>query len=182
MQIIYFLLGVTAISSAIYYLFFKDNKNNSQNPYMGLRRQAILATPEQFQLQLSKNEETAFGVIAEFGMGGGSATIVSFITGDASMYTSRGGGIIGGGISHENVKSSAIDLVAVGQRFFSKMPKSSSLNTPKDGYIKFYILTNKATYSFEDKESEITNPNSNWTELFNAANEVITQLRVAGNM
>jgi len=183
MQIFFVIAGILVASCIIYYKFYPKPYVNytpikKQNPYLGLREQAISIKSEQLQLILSEDQEIAFGVIAELGIGNGSATIVSFMTGDASMYTSSGGGIIGGAVSHENVKSSAINLVNVAQRFFPKMPKSYNLNIPKDGYIKFYILTNKATYSFEGKESEITDPNSNWAELFNAANDVISQLRI----
>ncbi|MBS1529161.1 MAG: hypothetical protein JSU01_02540 [Bacteroidetes bacterium] len=185
MQIIYILLASFAIACALVYLQKRSGKNspsNTQNPYLGLREQALLTRPAQLRLQLSENEETAFGVVVDLGMNNGSATIVAFATGDASMYTSSGGGIIGGGVSHANVKSSAVNLVSVAQKFFTKMQKASDLNTPKSGYIKFYSLTNKATYSFEGKEAEITDPNSPWAELFYAANEVITQLRIASNM
>ena len=183
MQVFLVIAGILMASCIIYYKFYRRPYVNNplvkkQNPYLGLRQQAISIKPEQLQLTIPNNKETAFGVVVDLGMDSGSATIVSFVSGDASLYTSAGGGIIGGGVLRKDVSAAAINFVSVAQNYFSQMSTSYNLNVPADGYIKFYILTNKAIYSSENKESEITNPDSVWTELFYAANDLLTQLRL----
>ena len=184
MRLFVSLLAIFGLSCAIYFMFSNkptfENKQSVQNPYLELRKQALSITPEQLHLQLSQNNETVFGAILEFGTKSGSATIISFSTGDASMYTSGGGGIIGG-TTHKNVSQAAINFVLTAQNYFHKMPKSNNLTIAKADYIKFYILTNKAVYSFEDKESNITDRNSIWAPLFYKGNDLITQLRLIGN-
>lgn len=169
MQNLYILFGATIVSF-LYYFFVQRRSNNppskKENPYLGLRRQAIEIKPEQIQLNLPPIEETAFGVVVDLGMGSGSATIVAFASGDASMYTSRGGGIIGGGVSRKNISASAIHLISVAQKYFPKLPKSYDLDIPPEAFVKFYILTNKNIYSFQERESDFTNPQSIWAELF----------------
>nr|WP_294942694.1 hypothetical protein [uncultured Mucilaginibacter sp.] len=151
-------------------------KKDTANPYMGLRAQIFALKPADLGISLPADKETAFGVVVEFGTEDGEATIISLATGDASMYTSGGGGMIGGA-AHPNVKKAAVDFVNAAQHFLGKMqPVDTTL--PAVDHIKFHILTNKATYSYDGPEEEITNPNSEWAELFNNANEVITQLRL----
>ncbi|MHB8207790.1 hypothetical protein [Mucilaginibacter sp.] len=152
-------------------------KSNIANPYIGMRNQFFALTPTDLQLQIPGDKELALGVIMELGTDDGVATIVSLSTGDASLYTSKGGGIIGG-ITHYNIKNAAIELVAESQHYFSKMNPSKNINPPKSGNVKIFILTNKNKYDFETTEEEITSPQSTWAALFNKGNEVITQLRL----
>lgn len=152
--------------------------NVQRNPYGAFRKQALSITSEKLGLKISNEKETAFGVVMEVGTAGGTATTVSFGTGDASIYFSSGGGIIGG-FAHENIKAAAIDFVTSAQRYFLKMTRSENIKLPRAGHIKFFILTNRGRYSFEGAESEIANLNSPWAELFFKGNELITQLRLS---
>lgn len=152
------------------------NKKQTENPYIGLRKQMLALKPQDLNLNIPDDKETAFGVVLEFGTNDGTATIISLSTGDASMYTSSGGGIIGGA-SHENVNKAAIAFVSSAQNYFKKMGPES-MEIPKPNHIKFHILTNKGHYSFEGLESDITAEKSDWAELFYKGNDVITQLRL----
>ncbi|MGY4539713.1 hypothetical protein ACVW0P_004152 [Mucilaginibacter sp. UYNi724] len=151
-------------------------KKQTENPYMGLRKQVLSLKPQDLKLNISPDKETAFCVVLEFGTNDGAATIISLLTGDASMYTSSGGGIIGGA-SHENVNKAAIAFVSSAQNYFTKMGPES-MEIPKPNHIKFHILTNKGHYSFEGLESDITAEKSEWAEIFYKGNDVITQLRL----
>lgn len=150
-----------------------------ENPYMGLRKQVLSLKPQDLNLNIGSDKETAFCVVAELGTDDGTATITSLLTGDASLYTSSGGGIIGGA-SHENVSKAAVAFVTSAQNYFTKMG-AENMALPKPKHIKFHILTNKGQYSFDGLESEITDTNSEWADLFNKANDVITQLRLSSN-
>jgi len=70
-----------------------ENNKATDNPYLDLRSQALSTTPEQLQVKIPSAQTKVIGMIVDWNLGGGSATFVSFSTGDASMYTSSGGGI-----------------------------------------------------------------------------------------
>jgi hypothetical protein len=152
-------------------------RSDKANPYLGMRNQFLSLTSDDLNLKIPDDQEIAFGVILELEFGDGAATIVSLSTGDASLYTSRGGGIIGG-ITKENVKNAAINLVSEAQQYFPKMNIANDTNIPKTGNIKIFILTNKNKYSYEAPEAEITNPQSYWAALFTKGDNLITQLRL----
>ena len=114
-------------------------------------------------------------------MGEGIATIVSFETGDASMYLSSGGGVIGG-IEHENVKKQAKDFVLLAQSYLDKTEKIDSIPLPDKDCIRFYLLTSAGKFVVQEKMINIENQTSKWLPLFEKANLVINELRVVADM
>lgn len=183
------ILGVVIVGGLIYYLTTRKNSETidsqstqrtihpKDNPYQGLRGQIFEATPEQIGLE-NTTEEKPYAIVMDMGMGGeGTATLVSIIDGNASMYLSTGGGVIGG-YAHETVRKAAIDFVNIGQRYFSKMNPVDSFPLPKANNVTFYILTNKGKYSIEEKIEKIENDKSDWGQLFYEGNKVITELRL----
>jgi hypothetical protein len=187
MKMTFVIIGLVIVGGLIYFL----SKRNSQtvdnhstnskvdpenNPYKGLRGKIFSATPEQIGLTTT-GDEMPYAIVMDMGMGEGTATIVSIVDGNASMYLSSGGGIIGG-IGHENVRKAAIDFVNMGQEYFTKMVSVDSFPLPKPDNVRFYILTNKGKYSIEEEIEKIENDKSDWGQLFFEGNKVITELRL----
>jgi len=71
--------------------------------YLGLRNIWFTTKPEDLGITFESESKVPYAIVMDMGINGDTATIVSSITGDESMYTSTGGGIIGG-IDHENVR------------------------------------------------------------------------------
>jgi hypothetical protein len=189
MKMIYLIVGLVIVGGLIYYLTTRKNSetpdNNAtqrtiepkDNPYLGLREQIFAATPEQIGLTTT-TEEKPYAIVMDMGMGGdGTATLVSIVDGNASMYLSTGGGVIGG-YAHETVRKAATDFVNMGQSYFSKMNPVDSFPLPKADNVRFYILTNKGKYSIEEEIQRIEDDNSDWGQLFYEGNKVITELRL----
>lgn len=185
----YLIVGLVIVVGLIYYLTTRKNSETSgsnatqktveskDNPYMGLRGQIFAATPEQIGLTTTTDEKP-YAIVMDMGMGGdGTATLVSIVDGNASMYLSSGGGVIGG-YAHETVRKVAIDFVNMGQSYFSKMNPVDSFPLPKADNVRFYVLTNKGKYSIEEEIQRIENDNSDWGQLFYEGNKVITELRL----
>jgi hypothetical protein len=150
------------------------------NPYLDLRGQIFETTPEEIGLT-SNTEEKPYAIVMDMGMGEGvTATLVSIIDGNASMYLSTGGGVIGG-YGHEKVRKAAIDFVKMGADYFSRMTPADSFPLPKAGNVRFYILTNKGKYSIEEQIEKIDNDKSDWGQFFYEGNKVITELRLVAD-
>jgi len=94
----------------------------SDNRYPGLRTQAINVTAEQLQLQLD-NDNDLFGIVMDWNMGDAIVTVVSYKTGDASVYLSTGQAFIGG-YAHETVIKAAKQFVIIGERYLAKATKT----------------------------------------------------------
>lgn len=186
---IYLIVGLVIVGGLIYYLATKKNleaSNNKvtqrtiepkDNPYLELRGHIFAATPGQIGLTTT-SEENPYAIVMDLGMGeDGTATLVSIVDGNASMYLSTGGGVIGG-YAHETVRKAATDFVNMGRSYFSKMNPVDSFPLPKADNVRFYILTNKGKYSIEEEIQRIENDNSDWGQLFYEGNKVITELRL----
>jgi len=146
------------------------------NAYEGLRNMAFTVSPDTLGLTLSKEKTEVYGVIMDWEMGGAIATTIAYMTGDASMYTSTGGGVIGGG-QHQNVNSAAKQLIKVAQTYLDKAVKIVTTPLPQTDNVKFYLLTNKGIYVGQEAMSNFENNSSKWLGLFEQANIVLTELR-----
>lgn len=98
------------------------------------------------------------------------------MTGDASIYFSSGGGIIGGG-THEDVKIIAMGFVDEAQQMLRKTKKVEQTPLPDKDRVVFYLLTNEGIFSAQDELENLRNQTSVWLGLFLTANEVINELR-----
>ncbi|MBS1773347.1 MAG: hypothetical protein JST82_10845 [Bacteroidetes bacterium] len=151
------------------------------NPYEGLRNQAFSITPEQIGITLDKSQTKVYGVIMDWNVGDGVVTLVSFLSGDASMYLSSGGAVIGGG-QHINIKNAALSFIHKSESDLKNASESKTNELPGNDVIKFYLLTNNGRFELEEKMENIENKSSTLSSLFEEANKVITELRLtSGN-
>lgn len=153
----------------------KNLANNSQdgNPYYDLREQALLVTPDQLQLSLPENETTVFGIITEQHIPKPDhvMTLICFSTGDASLYYSTGGAIIGG-IGSEKVVAAVKDYIDHSQPFVQLSHEATTFPVPKNGATTFYFRTNKGTYYYNGYIEQT----SEWYPLFLKATAVLEGL------
>lgn len=192
----YIIIGIILAGGLIFYLTSCGNKSNAknnqtvadqdttkpkvhqtkENAFKGLRNMAFTATPEQLGLSLPTDKTVAYGVIMDWEMGGVTATTVSYQTGDASLYLSSGGGVIGGG-QHQNVKNAAQKFVSLAQTFLDKTIKTEIMPLPSTDEVKFYLLTNKGVFVGQETMNNFENNSSSWLKLFEEGNNVLTELR-----
>jgi len=147
-----------------------------ENPYNGLREMAFESKPEQLGLSLPVSKTVVYGIVMDWDVKNGTASIISFLSGDASIYFSSGGGIIGGG-THENVKIIAKQFVEKAQQMLDKAIKTEQTPLPDKNKVVFYLLTNKGIYSGQDNMENFQNQSSIWLGLFLIGNELINELR-----
>lgn len=194
MKIIYLGIGIALIIGLIIYLVSVRRNNTEsndeineqvevpkamdarENPYNGLRKMALDTTPEQLGITLPTDKTVVYGVVMDWAAEQGIATFAIFQTGDASMYTSTGGGVIGGG-QHENVRKAASAFVTKAQSYIGNAVKTKTTPLPEKNTVIFYFVTNKGTFTAQDHMSNFENETSEWMELFEDANKVITELR-----
>ena len=157
---------------------YQENTENQteQNPYSGIRNMAFSVTSEQLGLNGIEKDQV-FGIISEMDMDGATATVVTFATGDTSLYLSSGGGIIGAG-QHESVQKVVKKYVESGQKYLNKGIKIEKAELPKSGMTHFNFLTDNGIYSIEKHTTELESGKSEFSNLFVELNEVIAQIRM----
>lgn len=139
--------------------------------YTKLRSQALGATAK----ALGTKEQT-FGVIMETGYPEAVVTLVALSDGTASLYFSNGGGMIGLG-QHEGPAVAARSLISFADHNLKKLAPASDTPLPRTGYTKFYVLTQRGTFTAEAKEIELGKNRHVLSPLFYSAQELITEMR-----
>jgi hypothetical protein len=192
----FFIIGIILAGGFVFYLTGCGNRSTANvkqavtdqdtsnpkvhqtkdNAFEGLRNMAFTATPEQLGLSLPTDRTIVYGVIMDWEMGGATAATVSYQTGDASLYLSSGGGVIGGG-QHQNVNSAAKQFVSTAQTFLDKTTKTVLTPLPATDQVKFYLLTNKGVFVGQETMKNFENNSSAWLKLFEEGNNVLTELR-----
>lgn len=146
--------------------------------YLGLRNIWFATTPEQVGIKTDPGSKVPYAVVMDIGLGNGSATIVSSIAGDGSMYISPGGGIIGG-INHETVRKASIKFVQVAKGYVEKAKLVTSFALPTGDKVIFYFVTPSGVYATAEADPNIlVKGDQELSALFLAGNDVITELRL----
>jgi hypothetical protein len=151
-------------------------ESSRKSAYSELRQLALNTTAETLEITLEQDRIQAFGVVIDIGTEEGFGTFVAFRTGDTSMYTSGGGGIIGG-IGHERVRNAAVALVQKAETRINDMEPTTETPLPAVGFVHLYVLTNKGKYYADDTELNFFTTAGKFADLSAAANEMISELR-----
>ena len=136
---------------------------------------------EQIGVKFTPNHTKIYGVVMEWDIGEGIATLVAFLSGDANLYLSSGGGIIGGS-GLDNVKQAAAAFIKKAEEYLNKTNKTDSTPLPgKDG-VRFYFLTNKGKFAGKEEVKNSDNNSSPWMDLFEEENKLITEIRMVSDL
>ena len=140
----------------------------------GLRNKILTSKPEEF-LEGEDAKAKVWGVLMDMTFPSGTATLVSIRDGTASLYTSTGGGILGGYVAREQAKA----FVAAAENYMTQMRPAKSFPYPAAGRVKFYVLTRRGVFTTEAGLSELGERRHRLWPLYAAADRVLTQLRLA---
>jgi hypothetical protein len=185
MKMTYIILGILIVGGIVYFLRTRNNSGDKQqakvdpqnNPYNDLRNMALGVTADQLQLKLSDDKTEIYGVVMDWDIGNGIATLVSFISGDASLYLSSGGGFIGGG-GNDNVIKAVNNFIKKSGNYLDKASLTETTPLPDKYGLNFYFLTNKGRFKATELMQNIESQKSQLLELFEEANKLITEIRI----
>jgi hypothetical protein len=121
--------------------------------------------------------KTPWGVLMDWGVRNGTATVMSMSDGSASVYLSSGGGFIGGQ-NIEPVRLAAQRAVAEAQSV--QLPEQAVKDFPlpdTNGAI-FYFLTDAGVFALRASVSELSSGSHPLRKLGDAMQAVITQFRL----
>lgn len=156
----------------------KEESQALRKNYLQLRGIWFTTKPEDLGIVALPGSKEPYAIVMDMGMDQETATFASSIAGDGSMYTSTGGGVIGG-IGHENVRAVSIHFVEVAAGFVDRMVLVTDFPLPTDGNVKFYVITPSGVYTTDEVSADtLSSGNHELSPLFLAGNDVITQIRI----
>ena len=140
---------------------------------------------EDLGIAYQSESNTPYAVVMDIGLGTGTVTIFISNLGDGSMYTSSGGGILGGiprGIEDENARKASINFVMIAGGFIDKMALDAAFPLPLKNKVKLYLLTPTVVYTTEEVDANLlTASNHELSPMFLAGNDVITALKLVSS-
>ena len=130
-------------------------------------RKIALSSPLPFKG--SPNEPIMVVVDMNFGIVG--TTVLATKEGDASLYTTKGGAIIGGG-SKPHIHAAALALIRESAKHIEAMTPTTTFPLPSSGNVRFYIRTPQQVYTAEAPLTRLLDDTNPLASLFGAAMDV----------
>ncbi len=154
-----------------------EPKPSTETVYQGLRNMVLCGTRDRFGLAPTASSTEPWGVVMDWGVPSGTATVMALSDGSASIYLSGGGGYLGGQ-NQESVRTAALNAIEIAREYPSQMHKTTDYILPATGEIIFYLLTDAGVLTASEKEIELRAPAHPLARLGNAMQNVVTQYRI----
>jgi hypothetical protein len=145
--------------------------------YAGLREQVLRLTPDQLG-NGTLEEAPIVALLMETGYPEAVATLVAVVDGTTSLYFSNGGGFIGAG-THAAVAEASRRWFEAGQEFLPELSVIADPSLPSEGLTQFVAVTPDGLRGVVAPEEELGEDRHRLSPLFHAAQDVITQIRLA---
>jgi len=113
----------------------------------------------------------------DWGLTEGTATVVAFSDGNASVYLSSGGGSIGGA-SHESIRKAAQKMVAIAAECQPQAHATTTYPRPQHSQVIFYLLTDVGVFTANAPQEELSSHRHPLSKLGDAGQDIITQYRL----
>ena len=127
-------------------------------------------------IQPSDDHPNVWGALMETAYPNGVATLVALADGTTSLYTSTGGGVIGGG-EHQAVATETRGFLVELARHLDQLAPDENDELPVVGDVTIRALTYSGRLSVEAPQDELSSRNHPLARLFYAGHRVITALR-----
>jgi hypothetical protein len=144
--------------------------------YERLRQMALTTTAESLGLNLPTDRAAPYAVVMETGYPDVQVTVSAIGIGDASIYISNGGGVIGG-FSQPSAVRAAVQFVADSEMHLSSMQRAGAAEPPTAGEVRFNVLTSQGLYVGAAPEAALDAGVGPLAPLFASAKVLIAELR-----
>jgi hypothetical protein len=145
--------------------------------YLGLRNQMLQGSRAKFGLPATQAVAEPWGVVMDWGVTRGTATVVALSDGSASLYLSGGGGYLGG-IGQPPIRAAAQKAVEVARSVQLPNQPSTAYPLPETHEVFFYFLTDAGVFLLRSSEPELKTTTHPLRNIGDAMQDVITQYRV----
>ncbi|HLZ41521.1 MAG TPA: hypothetical protein VKQ11_11185 [Candidatus Sulfotelmatobacter sp.] len=145
--------------------------------YLGLRNTMLQGSRSKFSLAATAKPIEPWGVLMDWGVTNGTATVVAMSDGSASVYFSSGGGYIGG-IGQEPIRRAAQKALDVARAVQLPSQPTTAYPLPEQHGVFFYFLTDAGVFMLRTSEQELNSSGHPLRKVGDAMQDVITQYRL----
>ncbi len=146
--------------------------------YFGLRDLILHGSRSKFGIPPDSKPDEPYAVVMDWGIDEGTATVVAIADGTGSVYLSSGGGFIGGGQSHESIRTAAKRTVELATQVQPMMHLTTNYPLPERRQVNFYVLTDAGVFTASASEEQMRTHASPLYQLGDAAQAIITEYRL----
>jgi hypothetical protein len=151
---------------------------SKKTPDIGLKLRArVLELPAEM-VKAPVSTAGVYGVVMDWGVENGLATLVAIADGGTSLYAGAGGFL--GGHAVPVIREAGRRFLDAADGFVDEFPVTTVHPTPRPGHVIFHILTTAGVRTSPEIDIATLAPDKpGVSQLFGAAQGVITQIRVA---
>ena len=155
----------------------QKGSSDPKEVYAGLRQMALTGSRSKLGLAPTSSRTEPWGVLMDWGLQKGTATVLVMSDGSASVYFSTGGGYIGGK-GQEQIRIAAERAVEAAK--LAQLPRSPVIvfPIPEQHGVFFYLLTDAGVFMFRSSEQELGSDSNPLRKMGDSMQGVITQYRL----
>jgi hypothetical protein len=153
----------------------KPPKGGDRRAAKDVRSQVLALDPATIQIP-DGHWQGAFVAVMEIGMERGTASLVAVADGTVSLYTSTGGGTIGGG-EYLSVREAGERFLRSAAEAAPSMQHAADFPLPVAGTVRFHVRTPDGDTSAGVVESVLRARRHALARLYLAGQDVITEIR-----
>jgi hypothetical protein len=159
-------------------VFVPTPEGKEMSTYLGMRNLALTVSAAKTGKPFPAKPNEPLAVLMDIPTSTRTATIVAYADGTASIYTSNGGGYMGGSQKYPAIREAAVKMLAAGRQAQAKMQITRQFPLPDQREIAFYVVTESGVYTARVPQDEFRKSTHPLAELYAASQEVITQYRL----
>jgi hypothetical protein len=139
-------------------------------------RLKVLTTPPS-QMGRGPTEEYPHvdGIVMDWPIKDTTLSLMASSAGDGSIYTTGNFGVFGG-IDYENVRSTAKNLVKLGEKYYSDAIPTKDSSYPQPGHLRFYLMCYDGLRMIDVDVNALSSSNGKYSDLFAEARRMISEL------
>lgn len=142
-----------------------------------MRLKMLSITPKDAGLKPTPEFPFVSGIVMDWPLKTTTVTVVSHLTGDASVYTTGTFGVIGG-IGHEAVRTAATNCVKLSQKLHEDAIPTTDYPYPTKGRVRFYLICYDGVRVIDADLNAVEKRKDKCSDLFMAVQKVLTELRL----
>lgn len=146
------------------------------NQFERLRQEVLNFKPDSGLGQPSGAPDQVYGVVMDWYVGNGVATLACLENGDASIYFS-GGVVMTPGFGDSKVRDLTRKYIAGAQHALMNCTKVGEFPLPDPQTVRFYLLTRNGVHCGIENMAQFQSGHSKWFPLFIDANEIFAEIR-----
>jgi hypothetical protein len=124
----------------------KKDEPSFASVYLNLRSMVLKLNPVSTGMEPTAELPNVWGVIVDWGTDDSTATFVALADGTGSMYTSSGGGTIGGQ-GQPTVAAAGRQLLQAAEEVHSALQLVAGFDRPKLREVRYWVLTHRGARS-----------------------------------